>query len=105
MHEYITCYAKNIANFKAGEESKNDDSYKIFDQDKQRYYKTQLLRKWGSNSKRENRPNLFYPIKTPDDTDLYPMISDNEEGCWRWGKNTMNKAIEEGRVEFKKTAR
>ena len=28
------------------------------------------------------------------------MLSETEEGCWRWGKTTMQKNIDEGNVEF-----
>lgn len=100
IHEHILVYAKNAQSFVAGEEIKSGDVFPYFDQVREQYYKTQLLRKWGSNSRREDRPNLFYPITAPDNTDLYPMLSKTECGCWRWGKATMDKAINEGRVEF-----
>ena len=101
IHEYILCYARDIDRFKAGEELKEDENFPLYDEQKRLHYKTQLLRKWGSNSRREDRPNLYYPITAPDGTDLYPMLSANEEARWRWGVATMNKAIKEGRVEFK----
>lgn len=76
VHEYILCYAKDKKMFNAGEEIKNDEVYPKYDKEKKRYYKTQLLRKWGSNSRREDRPNLFYPIKAPDGTDVYPIVAE-----------------------------
>ena len=110
VHEYILVYAKNITNFHAGEEVKSGDVYPKYDEEKKRHYKTQLLRKWGSNSRREDRPNLFYPIIAPDGSDVYPMLSSERgsahkletDGCWRHGVSTMKKNIEEGRVEFVK---
>lgn len=74
LHEYIFCYAKDINNFIAGEEIKSGDVFPKYDEKKKRFYKTQLLRKWGSNSRREDRPNLFYPIKDPDGNDFYPVV-------------------------------
>lgn len=105
IHEYILCYARDISVFTAGEEIKKGDVYPKFDKFKQRYYKTQLLRKWGSNSRREDRPNLYYPIIAPDRSKVYPMLESAKgdlsiEGCWRWGISTMEKALEDGRVEF-----
>lgn len=79
IHEYIICYAKDISSFEAGEEIKTGEIYPKFDKQKQRYYKTQLLRKWGSNSLRENRPNLYYPIKGPNGEDVYPIIYQEAE--------------------------
>ena len=102
VHEYIFCYAKNIESFSSGKIIKEDDSYPFFDEKLNKHYKTQLLRKWGENSRRSDRPNLFYPIIDSDGNDNYPMVSDTEEGCWRWGKETMSENIKKGLVEFKK---
>ena len=110
VHEYIYCYAKNKENFVAGEEIKTGDVYPKYDERKKRFYKTQLLRKWGSNSRREDRPNLFYPIIAPDGSEVYPIIVEKDKkrpsicqkinGCWRHGVSTMEKNIRDGRVEF-----
>ena len=101
VHEYILCYSRNINNFTSGKIIKTDDSYPFFDEQKGLNYKTQLLRKWGENSRRSDRPNLFYPIIDPDGNDHYPMLNETEEGCWRWGQNTMTENIAKGLVEFK----
>ena len=112
VHEYIICYAKNISNFEAGEEIKQGEVYPKYDEDKKRYYKTQLLRKWGSNSLRENRPNLYYPIEGPNGEEIYPIIYQESEesdlgfvkiqGRWRWGASNLANAHKEGRIEFQK---
>ena len=110
VHEYILCYAKDKSLFAAGEEIKTDDVYPKFDEKVKRAYKTQLLRKWGSNSRREDRPNLYYPIIAPDGTEVFPVVvvRDNQrpsnflkfDGCWRHGASTMKRNIENGLVEF-----
>ena len=112
VHEYILCYAKDKPLFNAGEEIKTGDVYPKFDEEKKRYYKTQLLRKWGSNSRREDRPNLFYPITAPDGTDVYPIVvvkndqrpsnCEKFDGCWRHGASTMQRNLADGLVEFVK---
>lgn len=107
VHEYILCFAKSKNEFVAGEEIKSGDIYPKYDKDKGKYYKTQLLRKWGANSRREDRPNLYYSILAPDGTEVYPIIKmkDNSgyiEGCWRHGKETMEKNLTQGKVEFVK---
>lgn len=114
VHEYIFCYAKNKSDFSAGEEIKNNDAYPKYDMEKGRYYKTQLLRKWGSNSRREDRPNLYYPIIAPDGTRVYPFYTEKDkshpmnfkkfDGRWRHGPNTMRQNIADGKVEFAKNA-
>ena len=108
VHEYILCYAKRIIAFQAGEELKSGDIYPKYDETKKRYYKTQLLRKWGSNSRREDRPNLYYPITAPNGDKVFPFYEIEQQpsvyqkidGCWRWGANTMQQAIKDNRVEF-----
>lgn len=103
VHEYILCYAKNTSKFQAGQQVKQGEIYPKFDPVKQRYYKTRLLRKWGANSRRSDRPNLYYPILAPDNTPVYPMLSPTEEGCWRWGRARMERELAKGNVEFVKT--
>lgn len=117
IHESIICYARKLSHYKAGEEIKEEGVYPKFDEKKQRYYKTQLLRKWGSNSLRENRPNLYYPITAPDGSEVYPTIFEENSqvagvstpatcneiaGCWRWGASNMSNQIAQGNVEFLK---
>ena len=112
VHEYILCYAKRKESFSAGEEIKTGDVYPKYDSIKNRYYKTQLLRKWGSNSRREYRPNLYYPIIAPDGTEVYPVVIEKNnqrpsncekfDGCWRHGASTMKENIKKGLVEFVK---
>lgn len=63
VHEYILVYAKQSSSFKAGKDKKENSGFNKIEQGTNRKYKTQLLRKWGENSRREDRPNLFYPIK------------------------------------------
>jgi len=76
-------------------------------------YRLLGLRKRGSNSKREDRPNMFYPFyyhkesnsisleKTHKDcTEIYPKLSDNSDGCWRWGKPTAMERLNELDIKF-----
>ncbi len=113
VHEYIVCYTKNKNKYSSGREEKEDVSYPLVDENGKEY-KTQLLRKWGDNSLRENRPNLYYPIyfnkynntldierKREKDIEIFPMVSETQEGRWRWGKATMLKNMLSGKVEVK----
>lgn len=102
IHEYILCYARNADNFISGKVTVNAGEYPLYDEKKNQHFKTQLLRKWGANSLRTDRPNLYYPIKDPDGNDFYPMVDEETEGCWRWQKTTMQDEIENGNVIFMK---
>jgi len=117
IHEYILVYANRLEQFEAGRQMKDID-YKHFDKQKHKRYNTQLLRKWGDNSRREDRPNLFYPIYynqqlssfsvyrgNDTDVEIFPMLDDKKEGCWRWGKDTMQDGFDNGLVEIQKNRR
>lgn len=113
VHEYLLCYAKYAENFKTGEVGV-DKKYKYYDDEKKLWYNTQLLRKWGDNSRRVDRPNLYYPIyydiktkkfsleKSNESLEIYPMLDKENEGCWRWGKCTMSDGFLNGLVEIQK---
>jgi adenine-specific DNA-methyltransferase len=60
------------------------------------------LNKWGANSRREDRPTMFFPVPGPDGDEVYPIHSDGEEGCWRWSKRRMLQIVQAGDAEFVK---
>ncbi len=92
--------------------------YKL--EDERGRYRLLGLRKRGANSRRSDRPNLWYPfyynerlnklsITRTDDSDIeiYPHLSDGTDGNWRWGRDSANARIHEltvqkvkGRSEF-----
>ncbi len=71
-------------------------------------YRLLGLRKRGANSRREDRPNLFYSFAYnpetgslrvgtagDDEVNIYPKLSDGTDGNWRWGKETAQLRINE----------
>ena len=54
-----------------------------------RRYRSDPLRKWGKNSLRTDRPNLWFSIQSPSGTEIWPIKPDGTEGCWRWQKTTV----------------
>jgi adenine-specific DNA-methyltransferase len=99
-HEYLLFYAKSKEEFEVGEEIKENEFFSKFDDTKQRKYKIQLARKWGANSKRSDRPNLYYPVDGPENSKNYPILPNGEDGCWRWSKERMSREIKDGNIEF-----
>jgi len=57
--------------------------YNRTDEDGRRYY-TKPLRAMGPDSTREARPTLYYALKAPDGTEVYPKLPDGKDGRWRW---------------------
>ncbi|HHF4738526.1 type III restriction endonuclease subunit M [Haemophilus influenzae] len=101
-HEYILMYTKYKEQFTVGRKIKSDEKFPKFDTEKNRFYKTQLARKWGSNSKKQDRPNLFYSITTYDGIEIAPKLPDGSDGCWRWKKGRLETAILNKDIEFQK---
>lgn len=87
-HEYILLY------FKASKsglkyEMKNVEGSVERDEFGE-YIRGRELSKWGDESLRSDRPEMWFPIKAPDGTDVFPYRNDGKEGRWRWGKNNPN---------------
>lgn len=56
--------------------------YPYVDEDGQ-HYSSLTLRKWGHNSRRRDRPKLWYPIEH-EGVEYWPVKPDGTEGYWRW---------------------
>lgn len=104
VYESILVYSKNINNFELGTELVEEDtsSFTFFDKKTGLKYKRQLARKWGSNSRREDRPNLYFGVTAPDGSVVYPKLPDGSDGNWRHSKRRLQKEIEDGDFEFVK---
>jgi adenine-specific DNA-methyltransferase len=105
-HEYVLMYQKSPSFVSKGlpltDEQKKE--YRFFDE--KGNYRQQGLRKRGSGARREDRPNMYYPIyyspttgtisllNTPDAVEIFPKLSDGTDGRWRWGKETFAQKIE-----------
>ena len=93
IHETIIFYSKNVNSLDINKKIIDDQSSYLFNDKKRKLrYKLQLVRKWGSNSKREDRPNLFYGVALKGKK-IFPIHSDGIDGCWRWSKKKLEKAI------------
>lgn len=98
--EYVLCYLKS--DNPAGALQKVELVGETLDKqdEKGNYRRGRELNKWGSNSRREDRPTMYFPIKGPNGKEVYPIRNDGSEGRWRWGKKAMEAIVEAGDVEF-----
>jgi len=99
-HEYIECYAKDksMLRLKPVVNIAPKGKYK----DKKGTYKRELLRQWGQGDRREDRPNMYFPIEAPDGTEVYPKRVDGSDGRWRFGEATVQTLKEVGDLDFVK---
>ena len=111
-HEYTIIYAKDFEQLKTNQLKQSVDELKIKypKKDSISTYRELPLKRSGSNSKRTERPNLFYPIYY-DESDnklsleklnntcieILPIDGDGVERCWRWSKE---KVIESFKTEI-----
>ncbi len=101
QHEYLLVYAKNadkanVGHFTLTEDEKDD--YKLED-DISAFSETSFVRS-GNNSRRKERPNLYYPIYYNEKQNklsleqeagwekLLPKDAKGEERTWRWERKT-----------------
>lgn len=104
--EFLIIYQKGL--FQTNGIPMPEDYIKEYkEKDERGLYRLLGLRKRGANSRREDRPNLFYPIyynsetnkvsleKGNNNIEILPKLSDGTDGNWRWGKETFIERINE----------
>ena len=101
-HEYVICYSKNSSQENAISKMLLESEELNLKDEFGAYRLGRELNKWGSNSRREDRPTMFFPIPGPNGEEVYPIRNDNSEGCWRWGKKAMFDAVKKHNVEYSK---
>jgi len=99
--EYIFCFSKRSIDNSISKITIESEPLDREDE-KGMYRRGRELNKWGANSRREDRPTMFFPIIGPNGEDVYPIRNDGKEGCWRWGKKKMFEAVESKNLEFSK---
>lgn len=90
-HEYILIYAKNFSQFNVNYETEtfNETSFNKLINGRKAYI--MKLEMWGTAPYKQDRPSLYYPIKTPDGDDFYPKAPDGKDGRWRKKPETLDK--------------
>jgi len=80
-----------------------DSDLDIYDQEDERgKYLIRSLRRTGGENRREDRPTMYYPIKTPDDTEIYPIAPEGWESRWICSREKYLELNNEGFIVWKK---
>ena len=101
-HENMLFYAKNIGITELGRLSLTDEKRRDFKyKDIYGKYKLNGFMRRGDNVRKEDRPNLHYPIfyneitnetylesQSDNDIKILPIDDQGREKCWRWGRDT-----------------
>jgi adenine-specific DNA-methyltransferase len=100
-HEYIVVYMKSDK-FEWFDEVIPVSEAEYSKKDKDGRFDAIKLAKWGTGAKREDRPKMYFPIKAPDGSNVYPKTPDGREGRWRVGKTRMAELIERDLIYWEK---
>ena len=114
-HEYFIVYAKNIECAKINDLmlSKDEIENKYIFADEISHYARVPLRRTGSNSTPDKRPNLLFPIffnpsneeislvESKNNVKILPVGADKEMRVWRWFKNKILENL--NNLEIKET--
>ena len=102
--DYLLSYSKNKQLFQLkGLELDEKDKKRFNLVDEKGHYSTLQLRKTGKNDRREDRPNLYYGIVTPEGETVFPVGPGGYESCWRADENTYKKWLKENLIVWNQT--
>lgn len=89
-HDHVMVYQKTDR-FHVNQipKEQNAAQFGFVDEAVHKHYRRRSLRKEGSESRREDRPSMWYSIKAPDGTEIWPVKPDGTEGRWRWKKENV----------------
>ena len=104
-YDYVLVYSKKPDYEFGGLPLTPHDLKRFENVDERGNYAYDHLRKTGRNDRREDRPNMYYPIYTPDGEELYPTATAGYDSCWRVEKKTYDRLVQEGYILWKKTIR
>ncbi|HBP6900920.1 TPA: site-specific DNA-methyltransferase [Legionella pneumophila] len=103
--DFLLAYAKDSKFDLSGLPLTPKDLKRFENEDERGKFAYDQMRKTGSNDRREDRPNMFYPVKDPDGNNVYPLAPAGYESCWRFEKKTYERLVKEGYILWKKTKR
>lgn len=100
--DYLLIYAKSKEDFVLGRLPLDESDEKRFkDSDENGAYSMLQFRKTGTNDRRQDRPNLYYPLRAPDGSEVFPVGPGGYESCWRTSRATFDAWDEEGLIVWK----
>ena len=100
--DYILLYSKSSDFMLNGLPFSSDDE-KIYNlEDEFGKYLNRPLRKTGGEDRKEDRPSMFYPIISPEGTEIYPISPNGYDSRWRCGKEKYEQLLNEHRIEWRK---
>lgn len=99
--DYCLVYSKSHQFKLGGIPLTGKDLKRFKEKDDKGSYSLLQLRKTGNEDKKEDRPNMFYPIIAPDGTEVYPFGPSNYLSRWRVSKESFDNLVAENMITWK----
>ncbi|MFB7145801.1 site-specific DNA-methyltransferase [Agrobacterium deltaense] len=103
--DFVLAYTKADEVSLEGIALSQKDMVRFDNEDEKGKYALDQMRKTGSADRREDRPKMYFPVYAPDGTEVLPIAPAGYEGRWRFGKDTYDRLVREGFIEWRKTQR
>ena len=99
--DYLLIYKRTSSFTLEGIELSEDDEKRFSYEDNKGKYSLLQLRKTGNADRREDRPNMYYPLISPDGREVYPIGPTGYESRWRFGYSTYEKYLENDMIVWR----
>ena len=100
--DYCVVYSKSNFFMLNGIDMDEKDLKRFNEEDANGKYSTLQLRKTGNADRKEDRPNMFYPVIAPDGSKVYPFGPGDYLSRWRVAKDSFNKLVKDDMIVWKK---
>ena len=100
-HDYILVYSRDKSSGGLNQKPKSEilDAYPLRLPDG-RLARRRQLRKNGKGARREDRPTMWFPLKAPDGSKIFPIAPEGWEGRWVLSKETWEEREKAGLTEW-----
>ena len=101
--DYILIFARNIARATINGLEMSEDDAQIYDQeDEYGRFLIRPLRRTGGEDRREDRPTMYYAVKAPDGTLVYPKGPTGYDSRWICGESKYKELENNHLIAWKK---
>ena len=105
MVDYIVVFRRGADARLNGLEFQAADAAIYNEEDERGNYLTRSLRRTGGEDRREDRPSMYYGVKAPDGSEVFPIGPGGYESRWICGFERFLEMEAEGLIQWKKSDR
>jgi adenine-specific DNA-methyltransferase len=103
--DYVLVFSRTEEFTVGGIPLSEKDIARFSEEDETGKYAYWQMRKTGSNDRREDRPNMFFPVKAPDGSEVFPIGPGGYDSRWRFERKTYKKMVADNMILWKQVNR